>query len=77
MAKREIEMGAMARPFKEQFPELGHEVAQHFDQDNLAISRLKLRDYVSHAELIRIRRRFTKAVQAAVLKAQTQESETA
>lgn len=42
-----IELGWGAPSFKDQFPQLPADVAEHFDKDNKALIRLRVRGYLT------------------------------
>lgn len=67
-----VTLGFMAPPMKEQFPDLNDNDAYHFDQDNLTLSRLKLRGVVSPAEAEKARGRLVKEIGRLVSRAARQ-----
>ena len=57
-----LQFGALAPPMSEQLPMLSSEQAGHFDADNKAIARLRVRGYISDGELTKIHRRCAAAI---------------
>ena len=53
--KETFEQGWSARPFKEQFPELGEAEAKRLDEVNHAISRLYVEDMITESQKDTIR----------------------
>ena len=72
MSDLTVTLGFMAPPMKEQFPELNDNDAYHFDQDNLTLSRLKLRGVVSSSEAEKARNRLVKEISRLVSRAALQ-----
>lgn len=47
MSKNTFDFGWGAPPMKEQFPEMSDHDAEHFDKDNQALTRLRIRGYLT------------------------------
>jgi hypothetical protein len=50
MGNNEVIFGWGAPPMKEQHPILPDDVAEHFDKDNKALTRLSLRGYLTDSQ---------------------------
>ena len=61
-----LQFGALAPSMSDQLPMLDAKVAKSFDDDNTAISRARVRGYISDAELTRIHRRLAAAIGDAI-----------
>lgn len=72
MKEYSIQFGALAPSFSKQLPMLPAKVAEAFDADNLAISRARVRGYISDAELTRIHRRLAAKIGDALAKERAQ-----
>ncbi|MEN5248466.1 hypothetical protein [Brucella pseudintermedia] len=66
---REIILGWGAPSIKEQFPELADDVADHFQKDSEALSRLRLRCYVTDSQRDAIIKKLFKSISTAVTSA--------
>ena len=64
-----FELGWGARKFKEQCPELSDDVATHFDKDNEALCRLRMRGYLTDGAKDAAVKKVGKALSAALAKA--------
>ena len=75
MANNSVEFGWGAPPMSEQHPVLGAETAENFDKDNMAITRLSLRDLITDAQkrdaFQRLTKKIEKAIRAALQKQDT------
>lgn len=67
-----FEQGWAARPFKEQFPELGEKEAERLDKINAAITLLSIADLLTFSQTDAIRqKKMPKVVSEAISKART------
>lgn len=66
---REIILGWGAPSIKEQFPELADDVADHFQKDSEALSRLRIRGYVTDSQRTSIVNKLVKEISKAVASA--------
>jgi len=66
MPRNSVELGWGARPIKEQHPVLSKAIADHFDRDNVALSRLRVRGFVTDSEHRSIVKRLTKKIAAEI-----------
>ena len=66
--KNEVILGWAAPTIKEQFPELPDDVANHYDEDNKALMRLRMRGYVTDSQRNAIIKKLVKAIEFAVSK---------
>lgn len=62
MKSYSLQFGALAPSMSDQLPMLTDKQAEAFDADNKAISRARVRGYISDAELTRIQRRLAAAI---------------
>lgn len=64
-----VELGFMALPISEQFPELPKEVADAFTKDSIELSRLRIRGYITDSQRDSIIKKLTKAIEMELIKA--------
>ena len=69
MTRNSVEMGWGSRPMKEQHPILPDDNADHFDQDNEAISRLLLRGLLTQSQAAAARKKYVSKVSDAIRQA--------
>lgn len=69
MPENAVELGWGARPLKEQHPVLSDEQAEHFDNDNMAISRLVVRGMIPPSTANNARKKLVKNIENAIVKA--------
>lgn len=77
MSKDHVVFGWGAPSMKEQFPQLSDSDAEHFDKDNQALTRLRLRGYLTDSQrdpaIKKMTREVARALQKAIPPAETQE----
>lgn len=64
---REVILGWGAPSIQEQFPELPDDVSDHFQKDSEALSRLRLRGYVTDNQRDAILKKLFKSISTAVI----------
>ncbi len=69
MPDNSVILGFAAPPLKEQHPALPDDVAQRFDEDNVAISRLKIRGMIAPSIADKARARLVKEIETALRRA--------
>ncbi len=69
MSRNSVEMGWGAAPIKQQHPVLPNEIAEQFDKDNEAITRLHLRGLITASAAESARRKYASKVAAAITRA--------
>lgn len=69
MPKNRVDMGWGADPMKVQHPIISDDDCKHFDADNKAITRLKIRGIITPSDADRARVRYVKKVQSAIVDA--------
>ncbi|MEQ1950951.1 hypothetical protein [Mesorhizobium sp. CN2-181] len=66
MPNNEVIFGWGAPPLKEQHPILPDETADHFDKDNMAISRLAVRGLLTASQRNAAHKKLTKAIETSI-----------
>lgn len=66
---KQIILGWGAPTFKEQFPDLPDDIADHFQKDSEAMLRLRIRGYVTDSQRDAITKKLVKEISKAVIKA--------
>ena len=69
MTNKQIIFGWGAPTFKEQFPELPDDVADHFQKDSEALTRLRIRGYVTDSQRTATIKKLSNEISKAVAKA--------
>ena len=64
--RNSVEMGRGAPPMSEQHPILPDQVASNFDDDNQAISRLRLRGLITESQAAAARKKYVSKVASAI-----------
>lgn len=67
----QIVFGWGAPTFKEQFPELLDEVAEHFQKDSEALTRLRIRGYITDSQRNSIINKLGKEISKSVSESRT------
>ena len=69
MPENSVILGFAAPPLKEQHPALSQADADHFDADNVAISRLKIRGMIAPSVADKARAKLVKQIETALRRA--------
>lgn len=70
-----VELGFMAPPIGEQFPELPEDVADAFTKDSIELSRLRMRGYITDSQRASIIKKLTKAIERELIKSTNKKKE--
>lgn len=60
---KQVEFGWGARKFSEQFPQLSEDEASHFDKDNDAMIRLKIRGYLTPSQKDSVMKKIARSIE--------------